>query len=103
VKRGYLMVNRDVDWLEGDVEQTRAEQRVKALETAQLYLVFVENPRAKQLLEFWEANVLNVKTPVEASLQRYVADEATREFVRGIKQQIAMIPELTQELPQERN
>ncbi len=81
------------DWLEGDIEGNKEQQRAKALEVAQLYLVFVDTPRARQLLEDWEKRLVDVQTPVESSIQRYAADESVRDFVRGIRRQIKLAQE----------
>ena len=86
--------NKDVDWLEGDVEQRKAEQKILALETAKMYEVFVDTPRAKEILDLWEATIVNVTTPVESSIQKYAADNALRDFVQGIRRQIKMAQEL---------
>ena len=81
------------DWLEGDTEEQREELKSKALETAQLYLVFEEAPRARQLLKDWEERLVNVETPDESSLQKFAADNALRKFVVGIKRQIKFAKE----------
>ena len=85
--------DKDVDWLEGDTEQLKAEQKILALEAAQLYEVFVQDPRAKQLLADWEEKHLRTTTPVESSVQRYAYDEAQREFVRGITRNVKLLQE----------
>ena len=87
---------QEVDWLEGDPAQQRAEQRVQAIAHAQLYLVFVDAPRGRELLESWEELIVNVKTPVESSIQKYAADEAVRDFIRGIRRQIKLAQERDQ-------
>ncbi len=84
------------DWLEGSAEENREEQRVKALEVAKLYEVFVDTPRAREILEFWETNIVDKRTPVDSSVQRYAADESVRDFVRGIRRQIKMAQEFRQ-------
>ena len=81
---------QEVDWLEGDAEQQREEMRGKAIEFAKLYEVFVDSPRGKELLEYWEKTILDISTPTESSLQRYAADEGVRNFIRGIRTQIRM-------------
>lgn len=73
---------------------TQATQRDLALEVAQLYRVFEQEPRAKRLLEIWERATILRDTPAEASLQRYAADEALRQFVRGIRRQIELSAQL---------
>lgn len=89
------MGNKDEgrDWFEGEAEKAQEEQKAKAISFAQIYLVFVNNPRAKELLEHWEATLVNKQTPVSAPLQVYAADEAVRDFIRGIRRQIALAQE----------
>ena len=96
MKRGCPLPNdtKDVDWLEGDIDAVKAKQRDQALEVAETYLVFADTPRAIRLLELWEENLVNKQTPVDSSVQRYAADEAVRDFVRGIRRQIKMVQEL---------
>ncbi len=84
---------RKVDWFEGDVKQSREEMRAKAVELAKLYDIFVDTPRGQELLKHWEKTILNLSTPVESSHQRYAAEEAVRDFVRGIKRQIKLAQE----------
>lgn len=59
-----------------------------ALEVAKLYTVFLDEPRAKQLLALWTEQLANKRTPVNAPIQEYAANEAVRAFVEGIRQQI---------------
>ena len=81
------------DWLEGDREEKQEALKAQALETAQLYLVFEEAPRAVQLLQMWEERLIEVETPDESSLQKFAADNALRRFVVGIKRQIKLAKE----------
>ena len=85
--------NKERDWLEGDAQEAQEKQKELAIELAQIYLVFTDTPRAKQVLEFWEATLVNKQTPTDSSLQVYAADEAVRDFVRGIRRQIKMAQE----------
>ena len=81
---------REVDWLEGDAQQSREEMRSKGIEFAKLYEIFVDSPRGRELLEYWETTILDISTPTESSLQRYAADEGVRNFIRGILTQIRL-------------
>lgn len=82
------VAEQEVDWLEGNLEEKREEQRVKQVEFAKLYEVFVNTARGRELLEYWEKTILDVDTPIESSLQRYANDEGVRRFIRSIRQQI---------------
>ncbi len=86
-------LEQEPDWFEGNVKKDRLELHNRALERARLYNVFVDTPRAVELLRHWEESLVEKKTPVESSLQRYAADESVRDFVRGIKRQIKMAQE----------
>lgn len=84
-----------VDWLDpAAMEIARAQAEQKMLEVSRLYLIFETHPVAKQLLEMWEEACLNKRTPVEASINRYAADEAVRAHVAGIRLQIAKAKEV---------
>lgn len=82
------VAEQEVDWLEGNVEEKREEQRVKQIQFAKLYEVFVNTARGRELLEYWERTILDVDTPIDSSLQRYANDEGVRRFIRSIRQQI---------------
>jgi len=84
---------QEPDWLEGNVEEQQAQQRIKGLEIAQMYLVFVDTPRARQLLEDWEERMVRKVTPAESTIQRYAADNAVRGFIQGIRDQIKIAQE----------
>ena len=88
-----MIEEREIDWLEGDVEQRKQDMRAKEIEFAKLYEVFVNTAQGRELLEFWEKTRLDIKTPVESSLQRYANDEAVREFLRNIRRQIRIAQE----------
>jgi hypothetical protein len=78
-----------LDFLDGPVKQevTTAEQ-----EFAQLYVeVFQNNAQGARLLKQWEDGVFWKMTPTDASVQRYAADEALRQFIRGIRGQIKLV------------
>lgn len=78
------------DWLDDNGSAARAAQQAKAVDFAQNYLVFEQDSRARALLEHWEQAVLRKRTPVDATHQRYAADEAVRAFVAGIREQISL-------------
>ena len=72
-------------------DATRETQREAAVEYAKLYLAtFVHTPAGARLLAEWEERVLRKPTPVNAPHTEYAANEAVRQFVLGIKQQIAL-------------
>jgi hypothetical protein len=72
-------------------DTVREDQREKAVEYAKLYLAaFVHNPAGARLLAEWEERVVRKLTPVNAPHTEYAANEAVRQFVLGIKQQIVL-------------
>lgn len=75
------------DWLygEGDAQET---QRAAAVSFAQAYMVFVEDSRARELLSHWDKTLRRRRVPVNASIQEYAANEALRDFIEKIYQQI---------------
>jgi len=77
------------DWLD-EGEGAREAQRQSAVEFAQAYLVFVDDSRARELLDYWDRTLMNRRVPVDASIQQYAAAEALRAFIAGIHQQIAL-------------
>ena len=81
------------DWLEGDVDQVKKEQRSRELEFAKNYEIFVSDSRAKAILEHWEQTLLRKITPTDASVQTYAADNAVRDFISKIKHQIELAQE----------
>lgn len=82
------------DWLDPDAGAAQEAQRVAALETASLYLVFQTDERGRQLLALWDRQLRRRRTPVDASIQQYAANEALRAFVEGIYDQIEMAKQL---------
>lgn len=68
--------------------EAREVQRQKALEVAKLYTVFTTDPRGQQLLAMWDEQLARQRTPVNATIQEYAANEAVRTFVEGIRTQI---------------
>lgn len=61
---------------------------MQALEFASLYMVFVDDDRARRLLEHWVKAIEDKDVPPSASLQEYAHHEGRRAFVRGIQRQI---------------
>lgn len=76
------------DWLNPEAQQKK--QLDLAIEEAQIYLLFANDERGRELLRRWDERLMNQRTPVDASLQRYAADEAVRAFVAGIHKQIKL-------------
>lgn len=79
----------DLDFLEGPAKD---EVTTKEREFAQLYVeVFVNNPQGARLLQQWEEGFFWKPTPINAPIQQYAADEAMRQFIRGIRGQIRLV------------
>lgn len=78
-----------LDFLDGPPkEQTSMAER----EFASLYVeVFVHNPLGAKILAQWERGVFWKMTPTNAPLTQYAADEALRQFIRGIRGQIEQV------------
>lgn len=70
--------------------ETQEQNRLKAIEFARNYEVFVNDPRGRELLEHWNKTLLRKRTPANSSLQQYAFDEATRAFIHGIHDQIEL-------------
>lgn len=81
----------EIDWT-GDTETAVVEERsamkTRALEFASLYMVFVDDGRARQLLEHWVKSIEDKDVSPAATLQEYAHHEGRRAFVRGIQRQI---------------
>ena len=72
-------------------DEVRESQRESAVDYAKYYLAaFVHNPAGARLLAEWEERVLRKPTPVNAPHTEYAANEAVRQFILGIKQQITL-------------
>lgn len=69
---------------------TQAEALRKAgLEFAQQYaVVFLHNQIGAALLKHWDESLANKRTPVNAPITEYAANEAVRAFIQGIHSQI---------------
>lgn len=85
----------EADWLTGDARhdappQQKAAQQAQAVEFAQLYLCFVDDPRARELLTHWIEAIENRDVPPSASHAEFAYYEGRRAFVRGIQRQIAI-------------
>lgn len=80
----------DLSWLDGERTPEQEEQLRKGIEFAQLYLVFVDTDRGRELLKHLDRVHLYKRTPVDSSIQQYAADEAIRAFVAGIHTQIEL-------------
>lgn len=76
------------DWLFPQAEKQKADQEEKGLVFAQKYLVFKQDPRARDLLEHWTKTVRRQKLSIAASAQEYAYYNARREFVELIHEQI---------------
>lgn len=81
-----------MSWLDGEDEQgvtaQRADVKAKAVEFAQLYRVFEDDPRAAALLKHWVDTIEQRDVPPSASLQEYAHFEGRRAFIRGIQREL---------------
>jgi hypothetical protein len=75
-------------WEGGDeqIEKLKAE----AIEFAKLYLIFELDERGRALLAHWEDVYARRRTPVDATINQYVANETMREFLQKIREQIEL-------------
>ena len=76
------------DWLFPQAEKQKADQEEKGLVFAQKYLVFKQDPRARDLLAHWTALARRQRIAASATVQEYAAHNAFREMVEGIHAQI---------------
>lgn len=78
-----------LDFLDGPPkEATSLAER----EFAQLYTeCFVNNHAGAAILAQWEKAIFWKPTPVNATIQQYAADEARRQFIRGIRGEIEKV------------
>ena len=81
-------VAKGADWLFPEAEQQKAEREEKGLVFAQKYLVFKQDPRARELLEHWTQMARRQTIPPNASAQEYAYFNARREFFELIHAQI---------------
>lgn len=81
----------EADWLSDPAgDNARADQYAKALEFSQLYLVFVQDPRGRELLAHWDKTLRRKTVPANASIQEYAVANANREFIEKIMLQIEL-------------
>ncbi len=85
--------NNEHDWLEGNNEDVKQQQRRLAIEFARKYEVFLTDPRAKDILAHWDKTLARAVVPTESSLQAYAAHNAVREFISKIHSQIELAQE----------
>lgn len=76
------------DWLFPDAEKQKAAQQEKGLVFAQKYLVFQQDPRARELLAHWATTVRKQMIAPNATAQEYAYYNARREFVEMIHAQL---------------
>lgn len=85
------------DWLDAQPSPFASEETVavakverarQARDFAQLYRVFTDDERGRQLLAHWDEALLNRRVPVNALIQEYAAVEAVRDFVATIHREI---------------
>lgn len=79
----------DLAFLDGP---EKSDPSIAEREFAQLYVeVFVHNPAGAKVLAQWERGVFWKMTPTNAPVTQYAADEALRQFIRGIRGQIERV------------
>jgi len=84
-------MDEEVDWLDDvSATQARKDQERQAIEDAQPYLLFVDDERGRQLMQRWDRDLWNLRTPPDAPIQQYAADEALRAFIARLKIQIEL-------------
>jgi hypothetical protein len=72
-------------------DSVREQNRESAVEYAKLYLAtFVHNPAGARLLSEWEQRILRKPTPINAPHTEYAANEAVRQFILGIQEQLRL-------------
>ncbi len=81
---------QDKDWLDPDRDEQLAKQRTEGLRIANLYLVFEQDPRGKELLEQWRKGFGRKRTPTHAPIAEYAANEAMRAFIDEIENQVEL-------------
>lgn len=81
-------MEEEKDWLFPKAGEQKAAQEEKGLAFAQKYLVFLQDPRARELLEYWASIARRKRIPANASVGEYAAHNAFREFIEGIHAQI---------------
>jgi hypothetical protein len=90
----FLKSPSSLEFLDGPQKDEVAQSE---REFAQLYVeTFVNTPSGRALLAHWEKTIFWKPTPVSASVQQYAADEALRNFIRGIRGQIEQVAQARQ-------
>lgn len=82
-------MEEEKDWLFPKAGEQKVAQEEKGLVFAQRYLVFKQDPRARELLEHWTKTVRQQMLAPGASVQEYAYYNARREFVESIWAQLA--------------
>jgi hypothetical protein len=77
-----------LDWLWPTAEQEKEKATENALVFAQKYLVFEQDPRARDLLAYWTGIARRKRIHANATVQEYAAHNAFREMIEGIHAQI---------------
>jgi hypothetical protein len=78
-----------LDFLDGP---PKAETSIAEREFAALYVeCFVTGHAGAAILAQWEKAIFWKPTPVNATIQQYAADEARRQFIRGIRGEIEKV------------
>lgn len=80
------MMEGQYEWEGG--EDDRADLQAKAVEFAKNYLIFDLDPRGRAIFEHWTTVYARKRTPVNASIGEYAANEAMRAFIENIREQI---------------
>lgn len=84
--------NGEADWLTdlGAPQTATPEQKNQAREFAQLYRVFVDDPRGRALLEHWTKTIVNRRLAPPFRDGRLEFAEGERKFVLGIHEQLEL-------------
>lgn len=83
-----MSIDENADWLFPAAGQQKAAMEEKGLVFAQKYLVFVQDPRARELLDHWTKTARRQTLPPGASVQEYAYFNARREIFEAIHAQI---------------
>lgn len=83
-----------MDWLDVENKDVTEKQRAEGLRIAMLYTIFETTDAGRELLALWDTALLRRRTPVNAPITEYAANEALRAFVAGIHDQIKLAREL---------
>jgi hypothetical protein len=81
--------DNSLDFLDGPPKE---ETSIAEREFAQLYVeCFVNSHAGAAILAQWEKAIFWKPTPTNATIQQYAADEARRQFIRGIRGEIEKV------------